>query len=90
MDKGKGRGPLNPGRGKLPLHPRHVCDMPVARRGARQAGDGLVGHLGQGFAVAPQGRSVLCSPFSVLPFVSFVSVVISNALCPFVCPLCPL
>ena len=26
---GKGRGPLNPGRGKLPLHPRHVCDVPV-------------------------------------------------------------
>ena len=29
-----GRCPLDPGRGKLPLHRRHVCDVPVWRRKA--------------------------------------------------------
>ena len=32
--RGKGHRPLNPGRGKFPLHPRHVRDEPAPAKRA--------------------------------------------------------
>ncbi len=47
--RGKGRRPLNPGRGKLPLHPRHACDVPDRqRRGDHRGHRGHTeGHRGE-------------------------------------------